>query len=175
MTCRKVRRLLPLAAGDDLGAGKARAVRAHVEACPACRRELEGYRSALDRFRAAARQEGVPDWSEGEWRALMARAAGGGTEREAGPRPRGLGWRIAGPRWASASALGLVAGLAVLWVLFRGPAAGPWGTRAAAGLAAGARPDRGQDVVAMTMVSQETGLQIVWFLDRNFDYQGEQE
>ena len=34
---------------------------------------------------------------------------------------------------------------------------------------------RAQDVVSMTMVSQETGLQIVWFLDKNFDYEGEQE
>ncbi len=173
MTCRKVRKLMPLAAGDDLGPLRARAVRAHVEACPACRSELEGFREALGRIRAEARRESVPDWSEGEWKALMVRATGGtGKPRE---REAGLGSGGLRPRWAPAAALGLVAGLAVLAVLFRGPAAGPEGTRAAAGLTAGARPDRGQDVVAMTMVSQETGLQIVWFLDRNFDYQGEQE
>ncbi len=32
-----------------------------------------------------------------------------------------------------------------------------------------------QDVVSVTMVSQETGLQIVWFFDKNFDYEGEQQ
>jgi hypothetical protein len=77
MTCRKVLKLLPLLAGDDLGPRQARAVRAHVDACPACRRELNGIREALARVKAAARAESLPDWSEGEWTALMVRATGG--------------------------------------------------------------------------------------------------
>ncbi|NTV80492.1 MAG: hypothetical protein HGA24_03615 [Candidatus Aminicenantes bacterium] len=169
MTCRKIRLLMPLFAGDDLGPRRTRAVRAHVDACPACRRELEELRAALIRFKAAAMDENVPDWSAGEWKALMVRATGG-TPR-GGEKGRASDGRGLLPRWAAASALGALIGLAVLSALFRGPGSGP-----------AERPERpladagrAQDVVSMTMVSQETGLQIVWFLDKNFDYEGEQE
>ncbi|MCJ7587760.1 MAG: hypothetical protein MUQ00_07665, partial [Candidatus Aminicenantes bacterium] len=32
-----------------------------------------------------------------------------------------------------------------------------------------------QDVVSATFVSQETGLQIVWFFDKNFNWKGEEK
>jgi hypothetical protein len=171
MTCRKLRKLMPLFAGDDLGPRRTQAVRAHVDACPACRRELEELRAALARFKTAAMDESVPDWSEGEWKALMVRAAG--VTLRGGEKGRAWDGRVLLPRWAAASALGALIGLAVLSALFRRPGPGP-----------AERPDpplaladagRVQDVVSMTMVSQETGLQIVWFLDKNFDYKGEQE
>jgi hypothetical protein len=170
MTCRRIRKLIPLAAGDDLGPRWARAVRAHVDVCPACRRELDEFREAMARFKAAAREEGVPDWSEGEWKALMARATQGARGRR--EKKSALGANGLRPHWTSASALGLVVGLAVLFVLFRGPVRGPERTTTAS-RAGEADTERGQDVVAMTMVSQETGLQIVWFLDRNFDWKGD--
>lgn len=165
MTCRKIRHLMPLAAGDDLGPRRARAFRAHIDACPACRTELEAYRATLRALRTAAKGEGVPDWTEGEWKALMVRAtasAGNDGKETAAGRP--APW----PRWAAASAAGVLVGLVVLGVLFRGPDPGPKGRVAAAAA-------REQDVVSLTMVSQETGLQIVWFFDRNFDYKGEHE
>jgi anti-sigma factor RsiW len=171
MTCRKARKLMPLFAGDDLGPRRTQAVRAHVDACPACRRELEELRAALARFKAAAMDESVPDWSEDEWKALMARAAGG-TRRD-GEKKRAWGGHVLVPRWAAASALGALIGLVVLSVLFRGPGPGP--EERPQPLVALADAGRAQDVVSMTMVSQETGLQIVWFLDKNFDYEGEQE
>lgn len=165
MTCRKIRHLMPLAAGGDLGPRRARAFRAHVDACPDCREELEAYRATLRALRTAAKGEGVPDWTEGEWKALMVRATASaeqGGEAVAAGRP--APW----PRWAAASAAGVLVGLVVLGVLLRGPVAGPEGRVAAAAV-------REQDVVSLTMVSQETGLQIVWFFDRNFDYKGENE
>jgi hypothetical protein len=171
MTCRKARKLMPLFAGDDLGPRRTQAVRAHVDACPACRRELEELRAALARFRAAAKDERIPDWSEAEWKALMVRATRG-TPRvgeEKGLRGGRALWR----RWAAASALGALIGLVVLSVLFRGPGPGPAETPEPP--LALADVGRAQDVVSMTMVSQETGLQIVWFLDKNFDYEGDQE
>ncbi len=166
MTCRKARRLMPLAAGNDLGPRRARDFRAHVDACPDCRTELEAYRATLRALRTAAKGEGVPDWTEGEWQALMARAtasAGNGGVGAAAVRP--TPW----PRWAAASAAGVLVGLVVLGMLFRGPVLGPEGRVAAAAAV------REQDVVSLTMVSQETGLQIVWFFDKDFDYKGENE
>ena len=156
---------MPLAAGDDLGPRRARAFRAHVDACPDCRTELEAYRATLRALRTAAKGEGVPDWTEGEWQALMARAtasAGNGGVGAAAVRP--TPW----PRWAAASAAGVLVGLVVLGMLFRGPVPGP-------GEGGVGRPDgraaREQDVVSLTMVSQETGLQIVWFFDKEFRLQ----
>jgi hypothetical protein len=168
MTCRKLRKLMPLFAGDDLGPRRTQAVRAHVDACPACRRELEELRAALTRFKAAAMDERVPDWSEGEWQALMVRATGGAPR--GGEQRAARAGRVLLPRWAAASALGALIGLAVLAALFRGPGPGP-AERPEPPLAL-ADAGRAQDVVSMTMVSQETGLQIVWFLDKNFDYKG---
>lgn len=171
MTCRKSRTLMPLAAGDDLGPRRARAFRAHVDACPACRMELEAYRAALGAVRTAAKKESVPDWTEDEWQTLMVRAAATGKDSGRGtaagrPAPR--------PRWAAASAAGVLVGLVVLGVLIRGPVPGP-GRRVAADGRTGEGAAGGQDVVSLTMVSQETGLQIVWFFDKDFDYKGENE
>jgi anti-sigma factor RsiW len=167
MTCRKARRLLALFAGDDLAPRRARAVQAHLEACPDCRRELEALRAALAEAKAEAGREAVPEWGAGEWRALMARVAG--EARDGRSAERGPGGRLPRPRGAAAAALGALAGLAALALLVLRPPSGPEGTE---------RADRAageQDVVSLTMVSHETGLQVVWFFDKNFDYKGERE
>jgi Putative zinc-finger len=172
MTCRKVRKLMPLFAGDDLRPGLARAVRAHIDGCPGCRAELEVFRAALAEVKAAAKTESVPDWGEGEWKALMARIAV--EARGTGSAPARAGAHAFVPRWAAASALGAVIGLAILSVLFRGPSPRPEGTPDESGLVIASENHR-QDRVSVTLVSPESGLQVVWFLDKNFDYKGEQE
>ena len=162
MTCRKVRKLIPLAAGDDLRPRPAAALRAHVASCPACRAELEGFRAALAGITSAAKAESAADWNAHEWRSLMARAA---AEAKAACQAPGRAARPAfQPRWAAASVIGACLGLVVLGMLFRGPSPRP-DTAAAAG----------QDVLTMTMVSPETGLQIVWILDKNFDWKGDRQ
>jgi anti-sigma factor RsiW len=173
MTCRKVRKLMPLFAGDDLGPRRTRAVRSHIDACPACRRELEELREALARIKAAAKEEAVPDWSESEWKALMIRATGETARLRKGERNAGS--RVAWSGWAAASAAGVLIGFVILSVLFRGSVPGPVRTASPAVPPALTDAGRAQDVVSLTMVSPETGLQIVWFLDKNFDYKGEQE
>lgn len=172
MTCRKVRKLMPLAAGDDLRPRPAAAFRAHIDACPGCREELGSFRAALARIRGAAKAEAVQDWSEGEWRALMARVTNG--TGAVGEAAGGAGFRTLRPRWVAASVLGAAIGLAILSVLFRVPSIQPGKARdrSLPALASSRSP---QDKVAITMVSPETGLQVVWFLDRNFDWKGDQE
>jgi len=164
---------MALFAGDDLGPRRRRAARSHVEACPACRRELEEFREALRRVRTAAESEAVPDWSESEWKSLMVRATG----QTAGSRKAEIsaGARVAWPGWAAASATGVLIGFVVLSALFRGSVPAPARTASPAVPPGLADAGRAQDVVSLTMVSPETGLQIVWFLDKNFDYKGEQE
>lgn len=165
MTCHRVRKLIPLAIGDDLRPRLGRAVRAHIDACPSCRKELEEFREAMARLKAVSKKEGVPDWSEDEWNALMARIRPSASETK---QPAFL----ARPRWAAASVLGAVIGLAVLSVLFRDTASRR-GRIAPEGGPAVAAATREQDVVAVTMVSQETGLQVVWFFDKNFEWKGD--
>ncbi len=38
-----------------------------------------------------------------------------------------------------------------------------------------AAAEAGQDVLSVTMVSQETGLQVVWFFNKNFEWEGDLE
>jgi hypothetical protein len=161
MTCRKAKKLLPLYAGDDLRPRLMTAVRAHVDSCPSCWKDLAEYRESLSRLKTAAQAENVPDWSVGEWRALMAHAIGSGREVREG----GMGHRPAllRPRWAAASVLGVFLGLAVLTMLFKDGNLPPRETSAAG------EPS----VVSLTLVSQETGLQVVWFLDKNFEWKGD--
>ena len=170
MTCRKVRKLIPLAAGGDLRPRPAAAVRAHIESCPGCREELERFRAAMDKIKAEARAQGVVDWSEGEWQALMARVAAGAGGAEGAPGR--VGRHVFQTRWAAASVLGAFLCLVVLSMLFRGPSLRPGRTPEKSGNAVASESSR-QDQVAITIVSPETGLQIVWFLDKNFDWKGD--
>lgn len=172
MTCRKIRKLMPLAAGGDLPGRRARAFRSHVDACPGCRAELDRFRADLAAVAAEAKAAGAGGWREAEWSALMARVRREGAVRRRDATGFGPGRSRRG--WAPASALGAAVGLALLFGLLGGP-----GTRRPAAVAGGGQAlvseAKPQDVLTVTMVSPETGLQIVWFFDRNFDYEGEQE
>lgn len=156
MTCRKAKKLIPLYAGDDLRPRLERAVRAHIDACPACGKEIGEYRLALARIKAAAKEESVPDWNDGEWKALMARVRPAAREAK---RPVVL----ARPRWAAASVLGAFLGLAVLAMLIKDRITVPRETAQAGA----------PDVVSLTLISQDTGLRVVWFLDKNFEWKGD--
>jgi hypothetical protein len=213
MTCAKVKKSLPLLSGGDLPARTERRLLAHIDACSGCRRELEEYRSALARVRAAAREEGAGDWSEAEWKALMARvtAADAGKARTA--------WATR-PSWALASGVAAVVILAVTVFLFKDsifkssagtsgrlpavvrreepktasekPKATPpakqetkrvplvqpeyfakSGEKVSPSRETPVRAAAGQDVLTVTMVSQETGLQVVWFFNKDFEWKGD--
>ncbi len=173
MTCRRVRKLMPLFVGDDLRPGQAAAVRGHIDACPGCREEFEEFRAAMAGIKAAAKAEGAAEWREGEWDALMARVA---RERKRGARAAaaGRGAPVFRPSWAAASVLGAFLGLVVLSLLFRGPSSRLQTTRAGGEkpVAAGAGK---QDRLTMTLISPESGLQVVWIFDKNFNWKGDQE
>jgi hypothetical protein len=170
MRCRRTRKLIPLYAGDDLGPRLGRAVRDHIGSCPGCRKELEEFRQAVSRVKAAAAAEALPDWGEGEWRALMSRVAATGRAGREGEKGRGKPGLF--PRWATASVLGAVIGMAILSVLLRDTTPRP-----KAGLAVPtlAEAGRAQDVISVTMVSPESGLQVVWFFNKDFEWKGDQE
>ncbi len=172
MTCRRVRKLIPLAAGDDLRPRPAAAFRAHVDSCPGCREELERFRTALAGIRTAAKTAAVAEWSEGEWDTLMARvAAEARGTREA---PGGVGAPVVRPRWAAASVVGAFLCLIVLSMLFRDPSSRPETMKAAGEKPVSAEAGE-QDRLTLTLISPESGLQVVWIFDKNFDWKGDQE
>jgi hypothetical protein len=71
MTCRAIRKSIPLLAGDDLGPRKAAKVRTHVAACDACRREAGTYTAARAAVRTFAREDRLPAWTEAEWSSVL--------------------------------------------------------------------------------------------------------
>ena len=184
MNCRNVRKLLPLAAGGDLAGSRAAEVAAHLEGCPACRAELEVYRSSLKRIRefdsgAAA----GASWDEADWTKTVREAVRRG--QAAGAVRSKLVLR---PAVLALAGLALVAVAAFVLVLSRpspqprqvlqaGAVESPRKTpapidRALTGAAPAAAP-LSQDVISATFVSQETGLRVIWFFDRKFDWKGE--
>lgn len=177
MTCSKAKKPMALYAGGDLSERRKRAVGAHLDSCPACRRELEEYRRALAQIKAAAGAEVPPDWSAGEWRALMTRVMGEATERR--KELAGRFKSVPRVRWAVASGAAAALVLAAVMLLQNGSGFRPGSAATAPGAAepmAGVLGDpSAQDVVSVTLVSQETGLQVVWFFNRNFEWKGDRE
>jgi anti-sigma factor RsiW len=156
MTCRKAKKAIPLLAGGDLAPRNERKIRAHIDICPPCRKEFEEYRFALGRAKASAREEKPGDWSESEWKALMTRITAENGKKETSV----LGLR---PRWALASGMAAVITLAVTVLFVKDTAFGPQEIS----------PVPGPDIVSVTMVSQESGLQVVWFFNKNFEWKGD--
>ncbi len=219
MKCGRAGRHIPLLAGGDLSPRKTARLIKHIEACPSCLRELEDIRAARDRIKISAREAPVEDWSDGEWKSLMARI----TSQRPDRRPLGIGRSL---RWLPASGLAAVLVLTALIILSKSgllrkeettpatayelvqkekpalstdrvpvpenteppsqqetPPVNP--SKAVLARKATVLPEietvpsvplsHSQEVVTVTYVSQETGLQIVWFLDKNFEWKGDQQ
>lgn len=176
MRCRRARKILPLLAGGDLSPNKASRLERHLSSCPACRAELGELRASLEAVKSEARADTAPAWDESNWAGLTRRIA-------AEPAPRRLGPRLGPlpiPSPALTAGVSAVALIAVLVFVFKGnvfrsgsepsiPA------RATAALGApGAAASSAQDRLSVTLVSQETGLRVVWIFDKNFEWKGEQ-
>ncbi len=164
MNCRKIRKLLALHAGGDLSPSKAHSVERHLQVCGACRRELASHEQSLRQAREWFDQTEQP-WAEDSWRRAIGRAVSSQPRpvREAQPRS----YR---PAWAYAAVALMAATLTFLVVRplpESRPERGP--------LAAAASASPSQDIVSLTLVSQESGLKVQWFLNRNFKLKEESE
>jgi len=109
MNCSRVRRWIPLYAGADLSARKARRLEKHLDGCTDCGTELKELKAALANVRAIADQ-GILDWPEAEWKGLMARVK----SEKPGPLPVPSLGAIPRKAWAYGVAIILVAGIATL-------------------------------------------------------------
>jgi len=206
MNCSRVRRWIPLYAGADLSARKARRLEKHLERCTDCGREIEELRAALDGIRDVAGRETL-DWPEAEWKDVMARVK----SEKPGSRPVSSLGVIPRKAWAYGLAIVLVLGIAALIlrsilsppyapllseIITATPAQPsrslktdealpvsdprdlPFGARRSrmeppdrATLAAGPAPEKAtQNLMSLTLVSQETGLKVHWTFNRNFEW-----
>jgi len=167
MKCKKVQRLLPLMAGDELPRPKAFKLRTHLHRCPVCRREYEKYVLLVQQTRKWLAEDRV-DWEKREWPQALKEVI---REKES-RRPSMVPWPF--PKgWAFALMVGVV--LLITALVVRPPflekiGIKPMSTDSAKVEALKAvKEGEQQEVVSMTMVSKETGLKIVWFFNKNFD------
>ena len=162
---KKIRKQLPLLAGDDLSAKRTQRVREHIQGCQACRLELERYTRALGEIRGWLNQAAV-GWEETEWRQRINQAmpAGKTAKKELAPWP----FR---PVWAGLAMLLLTIGLS--WVLLRPVSSGRDVLPQI--LVAEKESSGHQEIVEVVLVSKESGLKIKWILNKNFDLNHEEE
>lgn len=162
MKCKKVCRLLPLLVGSELPARKKEEIKAHLKICPHCMREYESYLLSFQKTKEWL-ERSQENWQEEEWKGLIQKAIIG---EELAPSLH-LRWRFR-RAWAYA----LMAGAAVIlslfilrFSIFRDKM--DLRVKEEADLAIQ------QESISMTMVSQETGLKIVWFFNKNLELKEE--
>jgi ferric-dicitrate binding protein FerR (iron transport regulator) len=126
----------------------------------------EDFAAALTRLRAAAREE-ERDWPDADWLALVEKAAS--QRLEPRPLPRAQRPRFA---WRYATLILFFVGLAA--VFFWNVRPKPSGPPVAENAVSAPSPESGsQDVISMTLVSQESGLRVYWYFNKNFDWKEE--
>jgi hypothetical protein len=168
MNCKSVRKLLPLYIESDLPAEKKGKVQIHIESCLDCQKEYEAYAQSINAAKEWLRESAVT-WSDMDWKRTVRNAASEKTETSSGfaPWPFRKGWAFA-----------LMGAVVVVLVFFvtRPLFLGIEDFSAQTTLAKrhpqhqeGSTVKSPQDVVSMTMVSKETGLKVVWVLNRNFN------
>jgi len=165
MKCKKIKRLLPLYAGNDLSLRMASAVKSHLSSCPECRREYKVHIQSLQEIKEWLKSERI-NWDEAEWQQSVKRAAAGKIAQKKTLAP----WPFK-PVWALGFMTVILIVISIFWL-------GPSLFRERSGL----QPDTdvikqtsSQEVVEMILVSRETGLKVKWFLNKNFNLEEETE
>jgi predicted anti-sigma-YlaC factor YlaD len=157
MNCKKIRMYLPLYVGADLSPKKDKEVRAHLDTCDECQKEYEAYVRSVKTAKKWLNGSEVA-WGEGEWRRTFRSVAAEKSKSLPGfaPWPFKKGWAFAA--------------MAVVMVVFVFFITRPLylGVDDFPGQAVLSKRHP-QDVVSMTMVSKDSGLKVVWILNKNFN------
>ncbi len=169
MNCKKVQRLLPLMAGSEIPQSKIVSLKAHLEKCPKCRQEYNSYVLSLEKTKEWLAKERI-DWNERDWQQALQRAI-----KDKKPEVAPLvSWPFK-KVWAYSLIGMLVVALTLIFIIRPLIIQKKMGlgsekfTQEQAQLFRSSPEESEQEVVSMTLVSQETGLKIVWFLNKNFE------
>ncbi len=169
MNCKKVQRLLPLMAGSEIPKLKIFSLKAHLEECPECRQEYDSYILSLEKTKEWLAKD-RKDWEESDWQRTLRKAI-----KDKKPEVSSLvPWPFK-KTWAY-SLIGVLAVALTLFLIIRpsiiqkkmGLGSEKF-TEEQAQLFRSSPEESKQEVVSMTFVSKETGLKIVWFLNKNFE------
>jgi hypothetical protein len=127
------------------------------------------YRRLLANLRAIARSE-ERDWDEPAWHRAVARATAAEPGAALTARSPRLRWA-----WAYAAVLVILVGAGAVVTLNVLHRSGMESTgEARAGLEGGSADRMGQNPLALTLVSGESGLRVHWYFNREFDWKEEQ-
>jgi hypothetical protein len=169
MNCKKVQRLLPLMAGYEIPKSKILSLKAHLEGCPKCRQEYDSYMLSLEKTKEWLAKD-RKDWEESDWQQALQRAI-------KDKKPEGtplVPWPFK-KVWACSLIGVLAVALTLLFIIRPSIIQKKMGlgsekfTQEQAQLFRSSPAESKQEVVSMTLVSKETGLKIVWFLNKNFE------
>jgi len=169
VNCKKVRRLLPLMAGSEVPKSKVLSLKAHLEECPKCREEYDSYLLSLEKTKEWLAKDRI-DWEESDWQQALKRAIKDKKPEVAPLFP----WPFKRV-WAYSLIGVLVVALTLLFIIRPSIIQKKMGlgsekfTQEQAQLFRSSPEESEQEVVSMTLVSKETGLKIVWFLNKNFE------
>jgi len=169
MNCKKAERWIPLAAGNDLSAKKAAAVRGHLERCPDCRKDVAELEQALRAAKTLAGAERAGDWSEAEWRSLLRIVTAGGIKKK-------RVWAGLPLKPVLAGGLGLVFLAFGSFLLLKKSPAPPFTQASFKSPSLEQVQTKGLNdlpkITSKTIVSKETGFKIIWFYNKNFQGDG---
>jgi len=169
VNCKKVRRLLPLMAGSEIPKYKILALKTHLEECPKCRQEYDSYNLSLEKTKEWLAKD-RKDWEDNEWKQALRRAIKDKKPEVSPP----VSWPFK-KVWAYSFIGMLVVALTLLFIIRPSITQKNMGlgsekfTQEQAQLFRRSPEESEQEVVSMTLVSKETGLKIVWFLNKNFE------
>lgn len=157
MKCKRTLKYLPLYVGEDLSSKKEEAVRLHLDTCDECQKEYEVYVRSVRTAKEWLGESGVT-WGEGEWRRTVQNVTAEKSKSLPGfaPWPFKKEWAI-----AVMAVVILVVIFFITRPLYLSIEDFPGQT-----VLSKRHP---QDVVSMTMVSKDTGLKVVWILNKNFN------
>lgn len=169
MNCKKVRRLLPLMAGSEIPKTKILSLKAHLEECAKCRQEYDSYMLSIEKAKEWLEKDRI-DWEESDWQQVLQRAI-----KDKKPEVTPLvPWPLK-KVWAYSFIGMLVVAIALFFIIRPSIMQKKMGlgsekfTQEQAKLFRRSPEASEQEVVSMTLVSKETGLKIVWFLNKNFE------
>lgn len=162
MKCKTIRRNLPLYIGGELAKKKRDKVEAHIQVCGECQQELAIYKDSVSAIKAWVKQE-QKEWQEDSW----VKAVNLATREEPESKKALWPWPYK-PVWAYAF---MVVFLIAFSVFLLKPF--PFGEEVLS-LPEMAEASQ-QDIVSVTLVSKETGFQVQWFFNRNYNLEEEIE
>jgi hypothetical protein len=168
MKCKRIRKYLPLYIGADLSPRKEEAVRLHIDTCGECQKEHEAFSRSIKTAKEGLGESAVA-WGEGEWRRTVQNATAEKSKSLSGfvPWPFKKGWAF-----VVMVAVMVVVVFFVTRPLYLGVEDFSGQTilsKRRPQYETGALVKFPQDVVSMTMVSKDTGLKVIWILNKNFN------